>query len=181
MNSNAIERLYRRILMAIGRAIVTTSNDAGPTQSLQIRLGPDELRDNTPRLAEFGFTSMPLPGADALVVFTGGDRSKGTVIATGDQRFRMRNLKPGEVAVHDSRGQSIYLTADGIVIDGGGLPLKVTNTGGVRIEDGLTVTGDITDHCDGTGRSMASMRGVYNGHTHPDPQGGNSGVPSQQE
>jgi len=48
-----------------------------------------------------------------------------------------------------------------------------------RIEGNLEVTGDITDHIDATGQSMAAMRSTYNGHTHPGDSGGTTGTPNQ--
>ena len=42
----------------------------------------------------------------------------------------------------------------------------------------LKVSGDILDNSATNTRTMAQMRSVYNSHTHPDPQGGNTGTPS---
>ena len=146
------------------------------------------MRDGTPRLAEYGFTSRPHPGADAVALFISGDRSSGVVIATGDQRYRL-HLADGEAAVHDDLGQKVHLTRSGIVIDGGGLPIKITDTPSVRMETAnLFVTGDITDRCDAaTPRSMQSMRTIYDGHHHQvkNVQTGsstiNTEVPNEQE
>lgn len=113
---DALTRLYRRVMMIVGRGRITTTDDTGPVQITQVRLGADELRDQTPRLAEYGFTSFPQPGADAVVVFLGGDRSNGCIIATGDRRFRLTSLAPGEVALYDDLDQAVHLTRTGIVV-----------------------------------------------------------------
>jgi phage baseplate assembly protein V len=123
----AVERLYRRILLAVGRGRITLVDDSGPVQKVQIRLSPLELRDKTPRLAEFGFTSNPPAGSDAVPVFVAGDRSNAVIIATGNQTYRLRGLASGEVALYDSRGQSVELRQDGIRVI---TPLKVTVTAG---------------------------------------------------
>lgn len=128
MSTDAIEKLWRRMLMVVGRGRITTGSDTGMVQMQQVQIGATETRDNTPRVAEYGFTSMPLPGCHAVVIFVGGDRSNGVIVATNDQAHRMKNLKPGEVAIYDDQGQSVYLTRTGIVINGGGLPISVTNT-----------------------------------------------------
>ncbi len=178
----AIERLYQRVAMTVGRGRITTGFDSDLAQKHQVQLGADEIRDNTIRLPEYGFTSMPLPGANALVIFVGGDRSNGVIVATDDPRYRPHPLKAGEVAIYDDQGQSVYLTRTGIVINGAGLPIKVTNTPQVRMETPLLeVTGDIKDNCDTTGRTMAGDRQIYDTHTHNDPQGGVTGVPNQPE
>ena len=42
----------------------------------------------------------------------------------------------------------------------------------------LKVSGDIIDNYNTNTHSMAQMRSLYNSHTHSDPQGGNTGTPS---
>lgn len=113
--ATAIERLYRRLLLIIGRGRIGLVDDSGTIQLLQVRTGPDEIIDNLKRLSEYGFASNPLAGADAVVVFMAGDRSSGVVIATGDQRYRL-HLENGEVAIHDDLGQKVHLTRTGIVL-----------------------------------------------------------------
>ena len=172
----AIERLYRRVLMVVGRGRITTGRDTGSVQQLQVRFGQMETVDNLPRLAEYGFNSMPPGDADAIVVFAGGNRSDGVIVATGHQTYRMRSLKVGEVSISDDQGQSVYLTRDGIVIKGAGKPVLITDTpeitldaatvhvtGDVMVDGSIVAEKDISDH--GV-KSMAGMREVFNGHTH---------------
>lgn len=113
-----IARLFRRVMMTIGRGRVTWSNDDGPIQKLQATLmgGGDEIRDNLPRMAEYGFTSNPPVGTDTLVVFIGGDRSNGAVIGTNNQAARKKGLVVGEVAMYDDQGQCVHIKRDGIYI-----------------------------------------------------------------
>lgn len=172
----AIERLYRRVLMVVGRGRIKTGRDDGPAQMLQVRLGPLETIDNLPRLSEYGFNSMPPVDTDAIVLFSGGNRSDGVIIATGSQTYRMRSLQTGEVAISDDQGQSVYLTRTGIVINGAGFPIQVTNapsvtldtpqvhmTGNLAVDGSITAEGDVADHGN---KTMAAMRDVYNGHDH---------------
>src|SRR5260363_196757 len=49
-----LERLFRRVMLMIGRGRLTTGRDDGPVQRHQARLGASEVRDHTPRLAEHG-------------------------------------------------------------------------------------------------------------------------------
>lgn len=178
----AIERMYRRILLAAGRGRVVLVDDTGPVQKLQVRLGAMEVKDGVPRLVEYGLASNPPSGSDVYVAFIAGDRSNGVIIASGNQAARMRNLQPGEVAIYDDLGQSVYLTRNGIVINGAGLPLTVNNTPVVIVNAATKVAlntpeldvsgkivagGDITDNATSGGRSMAAMRQIYDGHEHP--------------
>jgi phage baseplate assembly protein V len=133
---NTFTSLARRVLNAVGCGRVKTGNDSGNVQMLQVQLSTNEIKDNTPRLAEFGFTSMPPAGSDAIILFIGSDRSQGAVIATGHQASRPKGLQPGEAMLYNQFGMSIYLTQAGIVIDGGGHPVTVI---GDVIADGISL------------------------------------------
>ncbi len=177
-------------------------DDGGAVQFVQMQLSQSETRDRTPRIAEYGYSSNPPDGADAVAVFLGGDRTNGVVIACGHQAYRMRGLASGEVAISDDKGQSVYLSAAGIVINGGGHPVTITNapkitadsplmhcTGDIRCDGQITAGGDISDNTSGvglqgaqasSGSSMATMRQRYDIHTHDvtNVQGGGSTIRS---
>ena len=183
-----INRLARRILLMMARGTITLVDDSKPVQMLQVRVNGLELVPDLPRFAEYGFTSNPPTGTQALIASKNGDRNDGIVIATSNATFRMKQLASGEVAISDNIGQKVYLSAAGIRIDGGGNPVTITNTPKVRAETVLLdCTGDIVDNCDTTGRSMAADRGIFDGHKHDvkEVQGGGSTItsetPTQQE
>lgn len=176
--TNALERLWRRLQMVVGRGRVKTGNDAGPVQLLQVQFSGQDVRDNTPRVAEYGFTSMPRPECQAVLVFMAGDRSNGVILGTNDEAARLKNLLPGEVAIYDDQGQSVYLTRAGIVMNGGGKPITVTNTPTITLDSpqvnatgAFHAVGNITSDADvrdaGGSKSMAGMRTVFNSHTQP--------------
>lgn len=172
-----IHRVARRVLLAIGRARVTTVNDAGNVQLAQVQSNDLETIDNMPRLAEFGLTSNPPVGTDVTVVFIGGDRGNGVIVATGHQASRPKGLKPGETMIYSQDGKSVYLTAaGGIVVDAKGQNVTVNNAGTATINASMSVTlntpvlkvsGDIIDNYSSNLHSMAQMRSIYNTHTHP--------------
>ena len=175
----AIQRLYRRILSGMGRGRITTSNDTGSVQMLQLRMGAFETRDATPRLAEFGFTSRPPVGADVVVLFPNGDRSNGVAIATGHQSSRPTGLQEGEVKIYDLWGKSVTFTqGGGIVVEAKNTAVTVNNATTVTINAStevvmntplLHVSGDITagGNVSDSIRSMAADRSLYNEHGHP--------------
>ena len=164
--SAAFERLYRRVMMSIWKGRIHVVNDSGPVQMVQIAFNQSEVRDNTPRLAEYGFSSVPPPGSDVVALCLGGDRSSAVVVATNHQGSRKTGMQPGDVAIYDNRGQYIALTAAGIVIH---------STIGVFIQSpGTEATGEITDRTKiGGGSSMSSLRDAYNAHVHPGVAEGN--------
>ena len=169
-----LEPIKRRIMMTVARAVIRAVNDSKGRQVLQIEIMKGELRDDVERMQEYGFTSVPKPGADAAVVFVGGDRAHGIVIAVEDRRYRLTGLAEGEVALHDDQGQKVHLTRTGIVVAtalnltatvGGSVSVTaptITLVGAVNVTGSITATGEISD----LNGSMTEMRGVYNGHNH---------------
>lgn len=103
-----INPLKRRVALMVSRAIVKLCSDTGARQTLQLALLPDEIRDGIERFQNYGFTSVPIPGAEAAVVFVGGDRANGLVIAVDDRRYRLKGLQAGEVALYTDEGDKIH-------------------------------------------------------------------------
>lgn len=184
-----LDRMKRGIQAMVGRGRVTTSNDGGNAQLLQVRLSALEVRDGTPRIAEFGFSSRPPVDSDAVLVFVGGDRSNGIVIATGHQASRPTGLEEGETIVYDLFGKYVKFTkAGGIVVEANGSAVTVNNattatinastkvqlnTPLLEVSGGIKAHGDITDGV----RSMAADRVIYNAHTN----GGGTTTPTPQQ
>jgi phage baseplate assembly protein V len=142
ISRQALDALWRRVMQLVGRGRTTRVDDGGNAQVLQIRMGADELRDDTPRIAEYGFTSVPPAGTDAVVLFISGERSGGVVIATNNQTVRMRALGDGEVAIYDDKGRYMLLAAAGITVQGKDSPVAVETTAGVSVDAGGDV--DVT-------------------------------------
>ena len=138
MSDSTLEKLWRRMLFVVGRGRIMTGDDTGAVQMLQVKFNDHETRDNTPRVAEYGFASRPLPGCHAIVLFVAGDRSNGVVVGTNDQTNRLKNLVPGEAAMYTDLGQTIYLKRTGTVIDCAGLPLSIINAPTVT-HDGVNI------------------------------------------
>ncbi|MFC6299599.1 phage baseplate assembly protein V [Pseudomonas sp. CCM 7893] len=188
-SGGVLQRMMRRIQLATGWGRVTFSDDSKTAQLLQVKLNDSETRDGTPRIAEFGFTSLPPSGSDVLVVFLAGDRSKGVVVATAHQASRPTNLKEGESMIYDLWGKSIYLTqSGGIIVDAKGTPVTVNNATTVTINAAeavqmntpvLRVSGDIEagGNVQDKVRTMAADRLLFNQHTN----GSGTTTPSPQQ
>ena len=178
-----LDPLVRRVRNAAARGVVRLVNDGAKMQALQIGLLADETADGVERFQEYGFRSFPFAGAEAAVIFLGGDRSHGLAIAVDDRRYSVE-LVEGEVAIFDDQGQKVHIKRDRIDIVSSAevcvtAPLiKAVASSKVRVEAPiLECTGDIKDNCDGAGISMEEMRTIYNGHTHPGDSGGTTGTP----
>ncbi|WP_175795972.1 phage baseplate assembly protein V [Burkholderia anthina] len=191
-NGNIASRLARRVLLAIGRGRVSTSNDSGVVQLVQTKFNDLETIDDMPRVAEFGFTSRPPDGCDVLAVFIGGDRSNGVIVGTNHQGTRPTGLSVGETMIYSQDGKSVYLTAGGgIVVEAkgqdvvvndarnvtwncsGDFTLKLGGKFNVVAPGGANFTtpmvqssGDIQDNASTNYHTMAQMRSIYDEHDH---------------
>ena len=101
--------------MMVARAVINLVNDGLKMQELQVTLLADEVRADMERFQEYGFTSHPVPGAEAVVVFVGGARDHGIAVAVDDRRYRLKSLEQGEVALHDDQGQAIHLKRNKVI------------------------------------------------------------------
>lgn len=145
MNLNQLTKfiapLQRRVMLMVGRAVIKALDDSGDLQQVQLQLNADEIRSDVHRLQEYGFTSRPKLGSEAAVIFLGGNRDHGIVIAVEDRRYRLKSLADGEVALYDDLGQKVHLKRAGIeistpgnvTIDAGG-DVQVTAGGDASVE-----------------------------------------------
>ncbi|MFL6873873.1 phage baseplate assembly protein V [Pseudomonas marginalis] len=100
----------------LARGTVVLANAGKKMQSLQIRLTAGELKDGVEHFEPYGFTSNPLPGAEVLTAFLGGDRSHAVVVVASDRRYRISEVAPGEVVIFTDEGDKIHFKR-GQVID----------------------------------------------------------------
>lgn len=184
--------LQRRVLLTVGRAIIRLVDDALETQEVQLSLLRGEVRDGVERLQEYGFSSVPLPGARAIALFVGGNRDHGVVVATDDPRYRPSGHEPGETAIYDHGGQIVHLRADGSVLISGTTRVEVEGSTLIRLDapqvtcsGALFVNGSIQAGVDvqaagqvaDAGGTLGTLRSTYNGHTHA--ENDNAPAPTQ--
>jgi len=110
-----LEPIRRRLALLMGKGIVTLSKEDQGNQRLQVQLLADEVRDDMERLQEYGFTSRPLSGAEAVVLFPNGSRELGLVIAIDDRRYRLQPLEEGEVALYTDEGDKVHMKRGGTI------------------------------------------------------------------
>lgn len=187
--SGQLSQLYRQIKMILGIGRVTASNDGGTVQTVQYQT-PLEVRDDTPRLAEFGFSSGLPANTDVVIGFLGGDRSSAVIIGSNHQSFRHVGLNSGETVIYSQWGQYIKLTETGIIIEANSQPVTVNNATEVTVNASvkvrlntplLEVSGDIVDNAGSNGTTLKTLREAYNTHNHQlkNVQGGSSTLTSE--
>ena len=139
-----IEKVYRRVLLLVRAGQGNLVKDGGHTQTVQASLGTGEVLDDMTRITEYGFQSVPPAGFDLIALFLGGNTSDGVVIATQHQQYRMRALANGEVSISDDKNQKVYLSAAGIRIEGGSLPVQINASAGLTINANTIFNGMVT-------------------------------------
>lgn len=143
--------LNTRTLNMMARGVLETVDDASGVQVLGLSLLEGESKSNVERMQNYGFSSHPMGEAEAVVIFPGGDRSAGVVVALDERGTRMTGLGAGEVAVYCNSGDSIVLGMDGkITITTKNLVIEaaekvtISAPGGVEIDaPTVTATGDV--------------------------------------
>jgi len=134
MSETAIRRLAGRLRLVVARAVLGLVNDAAKLQAVQVTLQEGVVRDQVERFQQYGLTGVPLSGAEGIALAVGGSTDHTVVIAVDDRRYRLKGLQTGEVALYDDIGHKVYLTRDGIVIDGAGQLVKMQNLTKLRVE-----------------------------------------------
>ncbi len=166
--NRVLDPIRRQIRASIARGVISLVDDAGGLQVVQVQLMAmpqadgsmgAEVGDRLEVMRQFGFTSVPFPGAEVTVVSVGGVRAHGLVVATDDRRYRPKDLAAGESQMYDDQGQMIYLSRTGIVIKGAGLPLTITDTPSITLDSPQTTcTGALTVEKLITGEGGLSLR-----------------------
>lgn len=110
--SRMLAPLQRRVMLAIGRAVLRAATAGG--SKVQLTLLAEETRDGVDRLQDYGLASMPLAG-EAVVLCIGGNRDHPVAVLVSD-RTGAPALAGGEVALHSRLGgQWVHLKADGSI------------------------------------------------------------------
>lgn len=97
-----IRRLFRRMALVVGRAVLEVVDDERQIQAVQLQALDGEVVDGAERFQQYGFTSHPHPGAEAVLLALGGERQHPIVPAIDDRRYRPRGLAEGEVCLYTS-------------------------------------------------------------------------------
>lgn len=176
--SNAMQRALRpmaqRLQLMISRAVVALVGDGTRLQSLQVQLLAGEARSDVERFQQYGFTSHPHPGAEAVAASVAGNRDHVLVLAVDDRRYRLRNLAQGEVALYTDEGDRIVLKRGGVVEVHAATKVRLV-TPLVECTGNVTVAGTLTAAVDVVADGVSLVGHVHGG---VDPGTGNSGVPA---
>ncbi|MBV6288515.1 phage baseplate assembly protein V [Pseudomonas aegrilactucae] len=147
----------------LARGTLVLANSAGKLQRLQMRLTAGEIQDDMEHFEAYGFTSHPLPGAEGIAAFIGGDRSHGVLLVLGDRRYRLQALAPGEVALYTDEGDTLHFKRGRILdIETGTLNIRASTA--VNIDTPvLTQSGRIVSAGDQVAAGISQLEHVHGG------------------
>lgn len=106
--------LGRRLRLMVDRALVRIVTDSLGRQNLQVQSLADETNDDVERFQNYGFSSVPPPGSEAIVVAVGGRRGGMVAIAVEDKGSRPRGGEEGDVILYHQEGHVIVLKKNGL-------------------------------------------------------------------
>ncbi len=132
----------------LARCSVGVSHGASKMRTLQVEMQDGEVRDGLEHFEPYGFTSEPHTDkkTDAVAGFFDNTKAHGIVLIIADRRYRITQLKPGEVCVYDDKNRYIYFKEDALIVDGANLPITVKTDNTVTVNantvkvDASTVT-----------------------------------------
>lgn len=145
-DKDSVEKLSRRIGLLVSRGRITGTDDSAALQLAQLDLLAREMRDAIERIQEYGFTSVPLAGAEAVALSLSGRRDHIVIVGTDDRRYRLKSLVGGEVALYTDEGDMIILRRGRQIEVNGGEQVTVnTKVAQVNATTKTTVTSPLIE------------------------------------
>jgi len=115
------------------RGVIRKVDDAPKCQTVQASARSGEDLDGE-RFQEFGLTSVPPVGTEAIAVQIAGTYDTEVIVATESREHRPRNMAAGAVVLYDAHGHQIRLVSSAIQLGSG------ASKGVGRVGDEVRVT-----------------------------------------
>lgn len=186
--------IRRRINGAITRAVVSGVVEGLQRQNLQLKMHADESVDDIERFQNYGCSSFPPIGSEAILAAIGGNLGNLVAVAVEDKKYRPKG-ESGDVFLYHLEGHKIRLTKDGkVVVTATDVIFEAANsftiispetliqgplhvTGGISTDLGIFATGGITSASVVSGSDLTAGGFSYLGHFHKDAENRNTSVP----
>lgn len=160
--------MFNRLMSRIKNMVAIGSVTGADTKVLQINTSTGKTNDRIKRLHNYGFMSRPKLGSRAYLLYLGGVVSRGIAFCVEDERVEME-LKEGEVAMLDDKGNLVHFTENGITIHAmGNVDVNATKDVSVRAEGSVLVNGEKIKLNDGAGVITCESVCPYTGSPHTD-------------
>lgn len=120
MNLDQIRQLLRpiatQVANTVARAIIKYADDSKQRQLVQIGVQKGETLDHVPHYQPYGFSSVPLAGAEGVALFQNGNRARPIIFAVDDRRYRPTDGDPGDVGLYHYQGARVTLPEGGNIV-----------------------------------------------------------------
>lgn len=137
-----------RLANTVARAVVQLVNDEKMMQLVQLGVLAEETVEGdggAEHFQAYGFSSVPLVGAEGVAAFPNGDRGHPLVLVVSDRRHRPTGGVAGEVCMYTDEGDVIRL--------GRGNIISIVTSGEVKLGSASATDGAIK----GTTRNTAEQ------------------------
>lgn len=186
--------IKRRITGMVTRALVSGIVEDLQRQNVQVQIHSDESADNIERFQNYGMSSVPPTGSEAILAALGGNLGNLVALAVEDKKVRPKG-EIGDVFLYHLEGHQIRLTKDGkIVVRATDVIFEAANsltiispetliqgplhvTGGISTDLGIFATGGITSASVVGGSDLTAGNISYLGHFHKDAENRNTSAP----
>lgn len=140
--------LLRKIRRLLGRALIRRVKYANKIRYFQIQQQGGTALDDVEHFEPFGFTSHPLPNAEAVVLAFNGNGSHSIAIVAGDQRYRLE-IEEGEAAMYNNFGDKVHIKKDRTISVEAAVKVIIDTphthmTGKLTVEESIAAVGFIT-------------------------------------
>jgi len=126
---NPLQQGYVGYTASGARSLVDEIDDKTGMQEMKGSFMSGESRQKVESPQNYGFTSVVMKAtkgkdgkieecAEAYINFLGGNRSFPVAAVMDDRRYRLKELKPGDVAMFDHLQHQLHLNKDGVFITG---------------------------------------------------------------
>ncbi|ENG6070386.1 phage baseplate assembly protein V [Vibrio cholerae] len=185
----------RRLRSMANRAQVTGVVESLQRQNLQLQIENDEAVDDIERFQNYGMTSYPPVGSEAVVMALKGSLDQRVAVAVEKKDLRPKG-EQNDVIVYHAEGHNMRLTKDGkIIFTATDVIFNVSNsftiispetliqgplhvTGGISTDLGIFAAGGITSSSVVGGSDLTAGNISYLGHKHRDAENRLTGTPT---
>ena len=117
MIDRILKAIKNKIMLLVGRAILTAVNNDGKLQKVQLSGLYKETISDVDRPQQYGLESYPKIDANTEVIFLaqGGNRDRSIAIVIGNRELRPKDLSEGDVCIYNQKGDRVWIKADGTI------------------------------------------------------------------
>lgn len=190
----SLSPIKRKLGQIVSRGVLTLVNDALKMQECQVTIMADETLDGVERFQQYGFSSVPLVGAETINLSVGGNRGHSVNICVDDRRYRIKGMADGAVAIYTnednnaqqhsivlSSGRLVDVYCDKMTINADtsltiNTPLMTATAAQVTVNAATNVLIDTPEITIPNGDVLAKTISLVD-HIHPGDSGGDTGKP----